>query len=344
MPKGARRPRAANSAPAFAARLALQGARRVGAFADAIEMGEYKKELGPFNFQLQTKGSGEIFTEKNLNLNAYGKMQQEARTGMYQYAGTEWKRHVDGLVREHTTGTETVQVDGDVRWSHKQKLSHAVGAEALDGADKHLLKVTGSQKFHTTGAVKHHFETNYHLGVGAEPAGGATHAINVSGDQKNAVSTDQVETVGGTQTVTVGGVTTWNHRGNVNWNAQGKDITIRCNKMDIQQAWRWDVGEWKFEHINYMKVDSVLGAHLEGEFGFHGEMHVGAHIGVSTGITMDIGVFHYEIEGVGIQAKTADMKTFVTDVKGAANKLKTAAVNLKAGPIDACVTAIKSMF
>ncbi len=311
---------------------------------DATEQGEYKQELGAFNFQLQTKGSGEIFTEKNLNLNAYGKMQQEARAGMYQYAGTEWKRHVKGLVQEHTTGTETIKIDGDVKWSNMTKLSHAVGAEAAAGAETHLLKVTGNQKFHTTSDVKHHFGTTYHLGVGAAPAGGATHAVNVQGTQKNAVSDNQTETIGGTQEVTVTGTTTWNHLSDVTWNAAGKNINVTCARYNVQDQWHWEVGEWKCEHVNFLKIDSVLGAHLEGEFGFHGELHIGAHIGVSAGLTMDIGVFHYEIEGVGFKTKTANFDTFVTDLKATANRLKTAAINMTASPMWASVTALTSMF
>ena len=295
---------------------------------DATEQGEYKKELGPFNFQLQTKGSGEIFTEKNLNLNAYGKMQQEARAGMYQYALTEWKRHVDGLVEEHTTGTEKVKIDGDVTWSNMTKVSHAIGEEAAAGGDTHLLKVKGTQKFHTTQGVKHHFATTYHLGVGAEPAGGATHAVNVTG----------------TQTVTVTGQTTWNHLSDVTWNAAGKNINVTCSRWEMNEDWKWDVGKWKFEHVNFMKVDSVLGAHLEGEFGFHGELHVGAHIGVSTGLTMDIRVFHYEVEPIDIKSKVANLDTFVSDVKATANRLKTAAINMTASPMWASLTAFTSMF
>jgi type VI secretion system secreted protein VgrG len=112
--------------PIFETNLYLGIDRPVGGFGvtsgngpDAVEQGEYKQELGPFNFQLYTKGNGEVYAQGNLNLNASKKLQIEGQAGVYVYAAPEYKLHVAGITEEHRTGKVHHRFDAEVDFDWK---------------------------------------------------------------------------------------------------------------------------------------------------------------------------------------------------------------------------------
>ncbi|MBL8739751.1 MAG: type VI secretion system tip protein VgrG, partial [Myxococcales bacterium] len=252
---------------------------------NAVEQGEYKEEMGPFNFQLYTKKNGEIFTQGNLNLIAYKKLQLEGQAGVLAYSGDYWRQHVKGETEEHRVqkvhhrydnivdydwkGPYTLDVDlastltykntytrtvtGSSTVSDKSSLTHFIGAEAnVCGADTHFLKVQGTEKHHVTGKVTEQFDTGQETNVTGE------HKVTITGDQ------------------------TWVTTGKVNWTI-GPDLKITvAGPHEIDSAtWHENVFGAKSEFVLGIKNDMVLGAHTSFEGGLKFDLLVGVGIEVS---------------------------------------------------------------
>ncbi len=259
--------------PVFETNLYLGCDRPEGSFGltsgkgpNAVEQGEYKEELGAFNFQLYTKKNGEIFTKGNLNEIAYGKYQLEGQTGVIQYSGDYWRQHVKGETEEHRllkvhhrydnavdydwkgpytldvelastlhyANTYTRTVDGTTTVSDKSALTHFIGAEAnMCGADTHYLKVQGTEKHEVTGKQTEDF-----------------------GEQEVKIHANQKVEVGGDQE--------WTTTGKVEWTI-GPELKIHVTgPHEIESAtWHENVFGRKSEFILGLKHETIVGACIE---------------------------------------------------------------------------------
>ncbi len=258
--------------PIFQTNLYLGADRGVGSCGlttgngpDAAEKGEYKEEMGPFNFQLATKKNGEVFTQGNLNLIAYGKAQMEGQSGVIEYSGDYWHQHVKGQTEEHRqlkvhhryddvvdydwkgpytldvekSGTLTYKdtytrtVTGVSTISDKSSLGHFIGCEAnMCPADTYYLKVQGTEHHEVSGKVTEVFKEGQETTITGE------HKVTVNGEQK------------------------WTTTGNVEWSVNG-------DKKIEATSWHEESITCKSEIILGWKNDMVFGVHTEADVGNH---------------------------------------------------------------------------
>ena len=232
-------------------------------------IGEFKKDLAPFNFDLRTSGSGRLSAKANIDVIAHNKLQMEGHAGVYEYAGTEWMRHVKGDVTEHTTGKETVNIDNDV--SHYYHTTFKLGvAAAPEGGGTMAVNVTGTMKEHVTEAVTINYDNTLtqtnktgttltdkaflHHGVGGGQGPEATHSLKVTGEQNIFVT--------GEQTMHVGTNMVWTTDGNLEW-------TVGGDKKVEATSWHEETIAAKSEIIGGWKNDMVFGIHTEADVGNH---------------------------------------------------------------------------
>jgi type VI secretion system secreted protein VgrG len=326
--------------PVFETNLYLGIDRPVGSFGvtsgngpEAAEKGDFKQELGPFNFQLYTKGNGEVYTQGNLNLNATKKLQIEGQAGVYEFAEPEWKRHVKGFLKD--------RVNGDVSMSHLSKTAHFVGSEAPDSPPHtYVLDVTGDHKIRTTQKSMQHYMTELHEGVGTAPVGGFTHTLKVTGTEKIDISSHREVHVGDNSTIHVGGTTTqtldgnvttthgatteWNHRaGPTTLNAHGQIVTINCVEHKVNasgKSWHETNGP-KSEIVWGLKHETVLG----GSVG----MIIGLKAEAIVGVKMEATPKAIESEALNTKLTALQSKIVSTSMRVGAASLKALAQGLE---------------
>jgi type VI secretion system secreted protein VgrG len=326
--------------PVFETNLYLGIDRPVGGFGvtsgngpEAAEKGDFKQELGPFNFQLYTKGNGEVYTQGNLNLNATKKLQIEGQAGVYEFAEPEWKRHVKGFLKD--------RVNGDVSMSHLSKTAHFVGSEAPDSPPHtYVLDVTGDHKIRTTQKSMQHYMTELHEGVGTAPVGGFTHTLKVTGTEKIDISSHREVHVGDNSTIHVGGTTTqtldgnvttthgatteWNHRaGPTTLNAHGQIVTINCVEHKVNasgKSWHETNGP-KSEIVWGLKHETVLG----GSVG----MIIGLKAEAIVGVKMEATPKAIESEALNTKLTALQSKIVSTSMRVGAASLKALAQGLE---------------
>jgi type VI secretion system secreted protein VgrG len=282
--------------PVFETNLYLGIDRPVGGFGvtsgngpDAVEKGEFKQELGPFNFQLYSKGNGEVYTQGNLNLNASKKLQLEGQAGFYLYAAPEYKLHVDGITEEHRTG----------------KVHHRFDAEVdFDWKGDYTLDVEKNSTIHYKGMLS---ETTDKMSF--------THVKGPTLEQHDSCKIERVDSltshsyqslmtnVDTDETRTVGGKVTWTVTNNV-------EITCLEHKVTNTGPSFWTTNGPKHEWVYGIKNDLCIGMVTEEYLG-----------------KAEVGIFAKAYcaiwdEGKAVEQKLAGLETKVGALKNRASAME----------------------
>ncbi len=322
--------------PMFDANLYLGCDRPEGPFGlksgkgpNAVEQGEYKEELGAFNFQLYTKKNGEIFTQGNLNLVAYKKLQLEGQTGVIEFSGDYWRKHVKGETEEHRVkkvhhryddvvdydwkGPYTLDVELDSTIHYKGKLTQTTD-KAVDITNKDTLTVTTTAS--TT--ISDKASLTHFIGAEANMCGAATHTLMVTGDQLIDVSKKATWNIGLDHTLTCGA--------NMTWTITGE------HKID-SATWHETVKGKKSEHIYGWKNDLVVGLHTDNHIGIHQEAHVVGHLETTLGVKGDLKLFSYDLNAMEAESIFMKAKANATEAETGGPRMIAIAVRMQAiGP------------
>lgn len=223
------------------------------------------------------------------------------------------KEQVTGIVDEEYLATKIEKVpSGMVTEQYKSQDTTIAETYAFKVGTTTTETYTGDHAITHDANLTEKVTGTYHLGVGADAAGGATHAVNVTGDYKMDVSTTETRTIVGAQTITVQGGQTINvSGGDVNYNVPGNNFVLNCVDQQVTttgKSWHETTGP-KSETVLKMKHDTVFGLHSDNHFGAHQEFHLGGHIDMNIAAKFELFVgLKLEIEAAaGIRLRACEI-------------------------------------
>jgi type VI secretion system secreted protein VgrG len=202
------------------------------------------------------------------------------------------KEHVTGAVEELFKVTKLEQVpNGSVTEEYKSQKTTIETTYDFKVGTTTTEMYTGNHTITHDANVTEKVKGNYHLGVGADPEGGAKHAVNVTGNYKMHVTSSETRNIDAGQTITVkGGQTTNVSKGDITFNVPANNFIVNCVDKQVTikgKSWHETNGP-KSELVWGMKHDTVLGLHSDNHIGLHQEFHAVGAIDVFVGLKLEI--------------------------------------------------------